>query len=96
MKIRIQNELIECYSEFEKVFLDILHKHVPFKKKFLKANYVPYETKETIVKRSELKSKYLKFQTRDSFKSSKSSRDFALDCIKKKGKSNIIRCILKT
>ena len=74
MKITIKNEAIECYSEFEEVFVDILNEHTPFKKKFLRVNYAPYMTKrlrKAIVKRSELKSKYLKFKTQESFKSYK-------------------------
>ena len=31
-----QNESIECYSEFEKVFVDILNDHGPFRKEILK------------------------------------------------------------
>ena len=74
LKNRSQNEPIECYNEFEKVFVDILYDHIPFKKQFLRANYAPYMTKrlrKAIVKRSELKSKYLKFKTQESFKSYK-------------------------
>ena len=73
-KSRIQNESIECYSYFEKVFVDILDEHALFKKEFLRANYVPYITKrlrKAIMKRSELKSKYLKIQTQESFQSYK-------------------------
>ena len=73
-KSRIQNESIECYSYFEKVFVDILDEHALFKKEFLRANYVPYMTKrlrKAIMKRSELKSKYLKIQTQESFQSYK-------------------------
>ena len=73
-KNRIKNEPIECYSKFEKVFVDILNEHTTFKKKFLRVNYAPYMTKrlrKAIVKRSELKSKYLKFKTQESFKSYK-------------------------
>ena len=32
LKNRIQNESIECYSEFEKVFEDILNEHTPLKR----------------------------------------------------------------
>ena len=42
--------------------------------KFLRVNYALYMTKrlrKAIVKRSELKSKYLKFKTQESFKSYK-------------------------
>ena len=32
LKNRIQNESVECYSEFEKVFVDILNECVPLKR----------------------------------------------------------------
>ena len=32
LKSRIQNESIECYSEFEKVFADILNEHALLKR----------------------------------------------------------------
>ena len=46
----------------------------PSKKKFLRVNYAPYMTKrlrKAVVKISELKSKYLKLKTQESFKSYK-------------------------
>ena len=90
MKNRIQIEPIECYSEFEKVFVDILNEHAPLKKKFLRVSYAPHMTKrlrKAIVKRSELKSKYLKFKTQNHLNTTRSSKTFALDCIKKTRKS---------
>ena len=71
----IQNESVECYFEFEKVFVDILYNSVrPFKRKFPRAIYAPCMTKrlrKAIMKRSRLKSIYLKIQTQDSTKSYK-------------------------
>ena len=60
-----------------------------FKKKFLKVNYAPYMTKtlmKAIVKRYELKSKYLKFKTRESFKSYKKQYNFFIRLYKKEPK----------
>ena len=71
LKNRLQNESTECYSDFENFFVDILNEHVSFKKKFLRANHAPYVTKglrKAIMRRPELKSKYLKLQTQESFK----------------------------
>ena len=51
--------------------MDVLKESAPFKKKFLRANQASYVTKElriAIMKRSELKSKYLKVQTQKPFK----------------------------
>ena len=42
----IQNESVECYYQFEKVFVDIINKWVlSFKKKFQRAIYAPFVTK---------------------------------------------------
>ena len=77
LKNIIQNESVECYCEFEKVFVDILNKWAsPFKKNFLRATYARCMTKtkrlrKAITKRSELKSMYLKTQTQDSIKAYK-------------------------
>ena len=70
LKNIIQNQSVECYCEFEKVFVDILNKWAsPFKRKLLKAIYPLGMTKrlrKTIMKRSELKSLYLITQSQDS------------------------------
>ena len=34
-----------CYDTFEKIFINVLNKHAPLKKKFLRANHAPYMTK---------------------------------------------------
>ena len=38
-------ESVEEYAPFEKVFLDVLNKHAPLKKKVVRANHAPYITK---------------------------------------------------
>ena len=66
----------------------------PFKKKFLRANHSLYMTKrlrKAIMKRSKLKSMYLKTQTQASFKSYKKQRSICVDCKEKNGKSTIIQ-----
>ena len=75
----IQNESIEYYSDFEKVFMDIETEHAPFKKKFS----VTKRLRKSIVKRSELKSKYLKIQRQELFKSYKKQRNFCSILYKK-------------
>ena len=75
LKNIIQNESVEYYHEFEKVFVHILNKWArPFKKNFQRAIYAPCMTKrlrKAMAKRSELKSLYLKIQTEDSIKAYK-------------------------
>ena len=52
----------------------MLNIHTPIKKKLLRANHVSYVTKalrKTIMKRSELESKYVKSKTSETLKSYK-------------------------
>ena len=65
-KLELQNALncnrVTNYSLFENVFVDVLNKHAPIKKKTVRANHAPYMTKalrKAIRKRSELESKYI-------------------------------------
>ena len=51
------------YEIYEKIFLEVLEDHAPLKKKYIRANEVPYMTKtlkKAIMKRSQLESKFLK------------------------------------
>ena len=50
------------------VFLDVLEKHAPYKKKYVRANEAPYMTKllkKAIMKRSKLESKFYKTGKKD-------------------------------
>ena len=80
LKNIIRNESVECYCELKKYFVNILNKWAgPFKKKFLRAICAPCMTKrlrKAIMKRSELKSRYLKIQMLDSIKSYKMQQNF--------------------
>ena len=61
------NNSIESYEFFEKVFLDTLYKHVPLKKKSVRANHAPNVTKtlrKAIMSRSSLQTIYFKKRTR--------------------------------
>ena len=54
---RLSAQSVEEYAPFEKVFLDVLNKHAPLKKKVVRANHAPYITKtlrKAIMKRSYL------------------------------------------
>ena len=65
---------LNAIVNLKSLFMYILNEYALFKKKFLMANYAPYMTKrlrKAIMKRSELKSKYLKTQTQESFQSYK-------------------------
>ena len=60
---RFSAEFAEEYDPFEKVFLDVLNKHAPLKKKVVRADHAPYTTKtlrKTIIKRSYLEKVHFK------------------------------------
>ena len=62
-EIRTKMQSIDKYETFEEKFLKVLNKHVPLKKKFIRANHVPYMTKnlrKVIMKRSQLENKYIR------------------------------------
>ena len=61
-EIRTKMQSIDKYETFEEKFLKVLNKHAPLKKKFIRANHVPYMTKnlrKAIMKRSQLENKYI-------------------------------------
>ena len=67
------------YFHFELTFLKVLENHAPMKKKILRANDKPYMTKvlrKTIMRRSELKSKYLKNKSDESLKAFKKQKNY--------------------
>ena len=56
-------------EEFHNIYIRVLNKHAPLKKKTIRPNQAPYMTKnlrKAIMKRSELKHKYFKEKTPDS------------------------------
>ena len=64
--LRLKLQFIKSYKSFEQVFFEVLYQHTPLKKKFLRANHVPYMTKslrKAIMRRSELESEFLKKRT---------------------------------
>ena len=51
------NLIIDTWDKFDKVFLEILNKHAPLKRKLLKANH---GMQKAVMKRSSLEKKSLK------------------------------------
>ena len=67
----MSTELVDNYSSFENVFIDVLNRHASIKKKVIRANHAPYVTKalrKAIMKRSQLEKIYFKKRTQESFK----------------------------
>ena len=59
------SEGISNYESFEIIFIEVLKKHAPLRKKFLRANHAPCITKtlrKAFTHRSQLEPKYLKTQ----------------------------------
>ena len=87
---RFSAEPIEEYATFEKVFLDVINRHAPLKKKVVRANHAPYITKtlkKAIMERSYLERVYFKKKAQDSLTKFKKQRITAADFIKKRGKN---------
>ena len=73
------SEGISNYESFETTFTEVLKKHAPLKKKLFRANHAPYITKtlrKTIMRRSQLETKYLKSKTQTDLKLYKKHKNF--------------------
>ena len=69
--IKKLSEGVSNYESFETTFIEALNKHAPLRKKFLRTNHAPYITKtlrKTIMRRSQLETKYLKTKTQTDLK----------------------------
>ena len=85
-RTRFKNNLNEQLSEsisndesFETTFIEVMNRHAPLRKKFLRANHAPYITKtlrKAIMRRSQLETKYLKTKTQTNPKLYKKHKDF--------------------
>ena len=76
---------MDNYLSFENMFFDTLNHHVPLKKKLLRANLAPYATKSlqwSIIRRSNLQTKYFKIRTLESLKKIQKKNNL-VDYIKK-------------
>ena len=91
LKLKLQS--INNYESFESVFLSVLNKHAPLKKKFLRGNPAPYMTKQlrkAIMRRSELESKYLKNRTVDNKTKFKKQKNYCSKLCKKERRKFIL------
>ena len=89
LKKIIDEENICTYKDFEGIFLNVLEKHAPLKKKFIRANQAPYMTKalrKSIMKRSELETKFHRSKTLSSQKAFKKQKNFVSKLYKKERK----------
>ena len=77
------------YETFHNVHLNVLNKHAPIKTKVIRGNQAPYITKayrKAVMRRSELKIKYLKNSTLENFKKFRKQKKFCSRIYKKERK----------
>ena len=80
-----KNNFITEYSNFQNVFLEILHKHAPIKKKILRFNDDPFMTKslrKAITHRSKFKNIYNKTKTNEDWDNYKKQRHFCVNLLR--------------
>ena len=81
----------QAILSFENAFTELLDKHAPTKKKALRANNKPYVFKrmrKTIMKRSELATKFRKVQLRKTVELTRSKKIIAANYIRRKGENS--------
>ena len=86
----MSTELVDNYSSFENVFIDVLNRHASIKKKVVRANHAPYVTKafrKAMMKRSQLGKIYFKKRTQESFKKYKKQKNYCSSLYKQERKS---------
>ena len=74
------------YSYFQNIFIALLNKHVPIKKKIMHFNDNPFMSKalrKTIMQRSKLKNIYNKYRTEDNWANYKKQRNFCVNLLPK-------------
>ena len=89
LRASIQRESLKAYTDFENIFLSVLNKHAPMKRKTIRANQVPYMTKtlrKSIMKRSELETKFHRFKTVSNQNAFKKQRNYVSKLYKKERK----------
>ena len=85
LKDKLQNQEINNYAKFEEIFLEVLNKHAPPKKKVVRANHKPFMTKQlrkAIMKRSELENKYYRDKSVVSSRAYKRQKNYTNKLIK--------------
>ena len=79
LKSGLQSKLVENYSTFEEIFLEILGNHAPLKKKILRANDKPHMTKtlrKAIMRRSALQNRFYRDGLQETEKAFKKQRNY--------------------
>ena len=89
MKDEFSREYVDSCSKFDEIFLKVLNRHAPLKKKMLRANHAPYVSKalrKAIMKRSCLENVYFKKQDNHSLRAYKKQKNYCSRLYKKERK----------
>ena len=88
----LKQKIGDCtnYTELECGFSEVFDKHAPLKKRVVRANEVPYMTRnlrKAIANRSRLENQYYKYKTAESLRAYKKQKNFCSRLYKKERKS---------
>ena len=75
----LHNRKVKDYGLLEEVFVGVLNKHAPYKKKLIRANHKPYMTKalrKAIMRRSHLENKFYKNRTVENYREFKRQKNY--------------------
>ena len=89
LKIKLGEKKVETYETFENIFLEVLDKHAPPKKKILRGNHKPYMTKvlrKAIMRRTALENRYYTSKTVETRKAYKKQKNYTDKLMKKEKK----------
>ena len=79
--------LILNYDIFKNVYIGVINKHVPLKRKYIRANHAEYmdmELSQTMMKRSKLRNDYLKHRSEENRLAYKKLRNVSVTLLSKK------------
>ena len=82
----LENHTSYDYSCFQNIFIALLNKHAPIKKKIIRFNNNPFMSKalrKAIMHRSKLKNIYNKYRTEDNWANYKKQRNFCVNLLRK-------------
>ena len=89
LKYMFSQDPVNSCDKFDKVFLEVLDKHAPRKKKILRANHSSYVSKalrKAIMKRSYLEKLYFRNRTENPLKTYKRQKNYCIRLCKKERK----------
>ena len=99
LKEKLRGMRDKDYSSFENIFLSVLNKHAPYKKKLVRANQKPYLTKQlrkAIMNRSSLEHKFYKCQTIENHQAYKKQNNYCNRLYKRERRKYYSNLDLKT